>query len=231
MLSHGNIVSDLRGSLARVPSNTAHQALSVLPLPHVLERTLGLRLFSRRRAHRLRRSARFEGAAAHSQARYCGRRAAHPGKGAGGGGGADRQVGAAPALDREQAAHRRAGAGKRPDWLDGTSAATVASSYWRRWRMLLVFPKVHRQLYGLKYFISGGAWLNPEVEIFFRAAGFEVLQGYGMTETSPVITVERISPGENRLSGAGARWRGSAHQRGRRNPHARAARDARLLQR
>jgi long-subunit acyl-CoA synthetase (AMP-forming) len=45
MLSHGNIVSDLRGSLARVPSNTAHQALSVLPLPHVLERTLSFGYF------------------------------------------------------------------------------------------------------------------------------------------------------------------------------------------
>jgi long-chain acyl-CoA synthetase len=53
----------------------------------------------------------------------------------------------------------------------------------------LVFPKVHRQLCGLKYFISGGAWLNPDVEVFFRAAGFEVLQGYGMTETSPVIAL------------------------------------------
>jgi long-chain acyl-CoA synthetase len=54
---------------------------------------------------------------------------------------------------------------------------------------ILVFPKVHRQLCGLKYFIAGGAWLNPDVELFFRAAGFDVLQGYGMTETSPVITL------------------------------------------
>ena len=45
MLTHGNIVADLRGSLARVPSNTAHQALSVLPLPHVLERTLSYGYF------------------------------------------------------------------------------------------------------------------------------------------------------------------------------------------
>jgi long-chain acyl-CoA synthetase len=57
---------------------------------------------------------------------------------------------------------------------------------------VLVFPKVHRQLCGLKYFISGGAWLNPDVELFFRAAGFEVLQGYGMTETSPVITLNEF---------------------------------------
>jgi len=54
---------------------------------------------------------------------------------------------------------------------------------------VLVFPKVHRKLRGLKYFICGGAKLDPEVELFFRAAGFDVLQGYGLTETSPVITL------------------------------------------
>ncbi len=54
---------------------------------------------------------------------------------------------------------------------------------------LFVFPKVHRQLGGLQYFICGGAWLNPDIELFFRAAGFTVLQGYGLTETSPVITL------------------------------------------
>ena len=78
---------------------------------------------------------------------------------------------------------------------------------------VLVFPKVHRQLCGLKYFISGGAWLNPDVELFFRAAGFDVLQGYGMTETSPVITLNEYHSGEDRLRGppAAMAWKcGSA---------------------
>jgi long-chain acyl-CoA synthetase len=48
-------------------------------------------------------------------------------------------------------------------------------------------------LSGLKYLICGGAWLDPELELFFRAAGFAVLQGYGMTETSPVITLNEYT--------------------------------------
>ncbi len=40
MLSHANLTFNLRGSLGRVLSQTARQALSVLPLAHVLERTL-----------------------------------------------------------------------------------------------------------------------------------------------------------------------------------------------
>lgn len=60
----------------------------------------------------------------------------------------------------------------------------------RRWKLAdkLVYSKVKRELGGrLRGLISGGGGLNPEIARFFWAVDLPVLEGYGLTETSPVV--------------------------------------------
>ena len=57
---------------------------------------------------------------------------------------------------------------------------------------LLVRSKVKNRLGGrLKYFVSGGAALNPDIGRFFLSLGVQILQGYGQTEASPLISANR----------------------------------------
>ncbi len=99
-----------------------------------------------------------------------------------------------------------------PDLSQGM-AASAAMSEWKRWWH---FRKIHRLL-GWKFwaFICGGASLPAAAEQFWTALGFAVVQGYGMTETTALVslnhpfhpargTIGQVLPGrEVRLSNEG----------------------------
>jgi long-chain acyl-CoA synthetase len=73
------------------------------------------------------------------------------------------------------------------NWFDKNFAATANQKFLHRaWR----FRRIHR-LFGIRFwaFISGGASLDSDTELFFKRLGFAVVQGYGMTETASLISL------------------------------------------
>ena len=84
-------------------------------------------------------------------------------------------------IERDYEARRRL-----EEFRSGLEAAARSNFVARWWR----FRHVH-QMFGWKFwaFISGGATINPDTEEFWQRLGFAVIQGYGMTETAAVISV------------------------------------------
>lgn len=66
----------------------------------------------------------------------------------------------------------------------------------------MFFQKIKDKMGGrIRFVVSGGAALTPGIARFFEQIGIPVLQGYGLTETSPVIAVNKIE--DNRVGTVG----------------------------
>jgi long-chain acyl-CoA synthetase len=85
---------------------------------------------------------------------------------------------------------------------NSTSRLTLVERVQNKLLDRLVRKKIADRFGGkLKTFVSGGAALNPEIGDFFLSLGINILQGYGQTEASPVISCNR--PGNVRIETVG----------------------------
>ena len=66
----------------------------------------------------------------------------------------------------------------------------------------LIYKKIKDMLGGnIRFLISGGAHLHPELGLRFNSLGIPILEGYGLTEASPIVSVNRLD--DNRFGTVG----------------------------
>jgi len=93
--------------------------------------------------------------------------------------------------------------------MDKVNSSFLAKTFYAYARIIgsrrlsrLIFKKVHKGFGGkIRYLVSGGAKLDEDVAYNLKVLGFEVLEGFGMTEAAPMITFTR--PGEVLVGSAG----------------------------
>lgn len=91
---------------------------------------------------------------------------------------------------------------EKSDWIGKTAENLIRGNAWLRDKTPLnlgqvLFYPIHEGLGGrIRYFISGGSALHEKIQRDFHGLGFTILEGYGLTEASPVLTVTRP---ENRM--------------------------------
>jgi long-chain acyl-CoA synthetase len=86
---------------------------------------------------------------------------------------------------------------ERSAWIGSTADLLIRANAWLRDNTplnlgQLIFYPIHQGLGGrIRYLISGGSALSEQVQKDFHGLGFTILEGYGLTEASPVLTVTR----------------------------------------
>jgi long-chain acyl-CoA synthetase len=69
---------------------------------------------------------------------------------------------------------------------------------------MLVLSRWRKKLGGrIQYMVVGAAALRPDIGRMFSAGGIKIIEGYGMTEAAPLISINRFEPGQNRFGTVG----------------------------
>ena len=184
LITHGNLVANLKAVRRAVSLKQNYVFLSILPLSHLLEQTVGL-LAPIDSGHTVvyppvrSSSALIEALNQH---------------------GVNAIVGVPVFLkllreNVQREAERQGKAGQLEKMISLAGALPFPVRH-------LIFGKIRRRLGGkLKFFFVGGAPLEKEVEVFWNGVGIKVLQGYGLTEASPVVACNTFS--ERKAGSAG----------------------------
>jgi long-chain acyl-CoA synthetase len=176
MLTHGNVIANVASLRQAMDWPPGSRFLSVLPLSHMLGQVVGLFV-----PLRFGGTMFFAGTRRPSVLRDCFRRERIT------------VLVTVPAfLDRirQRVLTSAAQQGRSAKLERALGLARYLPYRLRRW----LLNRLRRDAFpDLEYVFVGGAALRPDVEDFFHALGIRVLQGYGMTEASPVITCNTVT--------------------------------------
>jgi long-chain acyl-CoA synthetase len=173
VLSHGNVVSNIRAAASRFNVDNSMHTLSFLPINHVFEQVCGLLLpISVGGTVSFAESVKKLG---------------------------ENLVEVRPSFFTGVPAVYRLFYDRIMKNIRGKTISNLLFSVPLARQM--VVSRVKRNFAGSTMFISGGAALDPEIAGGLMRLGFRIFQGYGVTETSPVIAAE--CPGRSRLGSVG----------------------------
>ena len=191
MLTHGNICSNVNAAVQVLRVSESDSCLAVLPLSHILERMVDNYFLDTGVTINYAESIEAFGpnllevrpTIVVAVPRLYEKVYARVLENALGGGAAKRRIFLwAKQVGEQWAAHRLAGV---PVPLGLALRHAIADR--------LVFRKLRARTGGrIKLFVSGSAPLSAEIARFFYSAGLPVMEGYGLTETSPVLTLNPL---------------------------------------
>jgi len=193
VLTNRNFCSNVKAALQRVPFGEEDHHLSFLPLSHAFERTAGYTAVLAAGAT-ISYAESVEAVSSNLQEvqptvmisvpRMFEKVYNRVTKQVGEGGAVKQRLFEWAVRTGKKHAEARQGEGRGPGpWLRAQKALAHR----------LVFSALHEKLGGtLRFAVSGGAALPKEIGTFFQAAGVTIIEGYGLTETAPVISVNPL---------------------------------------